>query len=99
MSNPFDFLYKPTGIKALGEYYKPPKQFKHGEKTLVAKLPRSGDGHDVEVYETRLPATFFELRFKGMSIRTGTVDAEFICQLAVEIQNGMVDADSLFRDV
>jgi|GEM_PF-2856218 len=44
--------------------YNPPAEFTYAEPVLVATIPKDpldGDGQHVEIYETRYPATFWEV--------------------------------------
>lgn len=46
--------------------YKPPAEFDHNEWNLVATFPKDGgDGQAAEVYESRLPASFWMLKALG----------------------------------
>lgn len=97
----FDKLYETINadkIKSLGKLYKPPKKFTSNKPMLVAKLKYDGDGdgHDVEVYETRLPARFFQIkalptkRFNGFSLSTGSGMGEEAGKIAKLIAEGML---------
>ena len=106
--NPFD----PMGILYRGERgkavpipnYAPPEQFGHWDKTLVADCPKTGsDGFNVRVYETRCPATFFEIEVlgtpnsmgeprEGIVIGTGSGwgMADLVGQLTKALNDGML---------
>lgn len=105
MEHALKLLYYSTTQDAedlgLGDAYQPPEIFNHGETTLVAKLQAEGDGHDVEVYECRLPATFFTIKAlpridhngkkcNGFSLSTGSSMAKIAGQIANSIANGML---------
>lgn len=108
---PFQFMYSLYAPDArdrsiFGERYDPPGEFRHGEAHRVAaypKDPEDGDGQPVEVYETRLPARFYELRAlpstnsvgepkPGWTLSTGSGDemGELVAALAVAVTQGMV---------
>lgn len=104
MKNPFDYLYsEQRSIESLGDLYKPPSQFKHCVKRLVAKIKAHGDGQSVRIYETRLPATFFDIvvtkkgKQPGYTVGMGTVDPELAGSIAQGIASGMIDFRSLPR--
>jgi hypothetical protein len=100
------FLYESTErdrVEVLGDYYRPPKKFVHGEDTKVATIGKRDDGQTVEVYECRMPATFFKLKvlpdkdYKGhplegyeVSTGSGSEMAELAGRLAVAISEGMI---------
>lgn len=112
MRDPFAFLYagERRMCQSLGDDYKPPESFDHGKDTLVASLPKAhadGDGMAVEVYECRMPATFWRLVAKptpnslgemqpGFEISTGSGGDEMldlIGRMARLITEGMLSAD------
>jgi hypothetical protein len=62
----FGFLYQDDGrgISNIGNNYKPPKTFRHGEWELVADMkkdPENGDGQSVKIFECRMPARFYKI--------------------------------------
>jgi hypothetical protein len=102
--SPFEFLYcgRPLDVPN----YSPPEKFCHGNLVLVATCPKtSEDGHDVEVYEVRYPATFFTIKVlptqnsvgidqPGWSMSTGSGAHAIVSALVREICNGMIGLDS-----
>ena len=76
--------------KYLGKEYNPPKKFEHGKRTLIIELSGDGDGVPVKVYETRLPARFFEIEFEGITLSTGSGMEKLIGQMAKAIHDGML---------
>jgi len=80
------------------EAYKAPLVFEHGKSYLVAKLEGIGSGQDVEIYESRCPARFFELvacedetsRRFGLSFGSGMEMQKLAFGLAHAIADGMV---------
>lgn len=102
------FLYAPSSDRdnalasELGERYKPPERFKHGEWTLVATIAAENeDGLAVEVYECRVPAEFYRIVAlpsadkSGFSLGTGSgagVD-ELVARMALAIADGTLGLD------
>jgi len=80
------------------EAYKAPLVFEHGKSYLVAKLEGIESGQDVEIYESRCPARFFELvacedetrRRFGLSFGSGMEMQKLAFGLAHAIADGMV---------
>lgn len=110
--NGLDFLYQGNRRNpgALGDAYQPPEVFPHGEAVLVASLPKAhedSDGLAVDVYECRLPATFWRLVAKpgpnsmgemqpGFQITTGSGGDEMldlIGRLARLVTDGMIGCE------
>lgn len=99
----FQSLYDASSpVKSL-PYYKPTKSFAHGAYVLVCRIEGEGDGQTVEVYEMRLPATFYTVKVlegrnsigqpqKAFEITTGSGKemGELAGRLAVEIAKGMI---------
>lgn len=92
MKDILDHLYKANKEdgKCLGKEYKPPMEFKHGERVLVMELPGIGDGKPVKVYENRLPARFYEIEFEGVTLSTGSGMEKLVGQIAKAIHEGML---------
>lgn len=85
----------------LGKDYNPPSTFQHGKKELVAFLKSEGDGQDVELYEQRMPARFFEIKIlpkatsdgqikKGFTLSSGSGQGELVARIAKAIAKGML---------
>ena len=103
---PFASLYNGNRyeheMQGLGGEYNPPEQFEYGKDALVAKLKGEGDGQDVEIYECRLPATFFKIKVlstpdslgreqDGYEITTGSRMHKLTCEIAKAISEGMIE--------
>lgn len=106
MNELFDFLYQEAGLekKTFGKHYCAEGPFVHGEEKLIARYAKEkgGDGHDVEVYETRLPARFFRIMaietrnsvggFKpGFNLETGSGQEQLAADIALAISEGMLE--------
>lgn len=103
MNSHFDFLYNTSehhykAMRLIRKYYKPPQRIK-GDWVLVADIPVTryddgsvADGKPVQIYESRLPATFYRLVADGHEVTTGSGDevARVLCKLALNIANGMI---------
>ena len=102
-----DELYQLNNIELkqylywFGYQYSPQEIFKHGKKVLVCRIKsdEGGDGQDVDIYETRMPAIFYEIealetpdsigeRSNAFTLTTGTIDASLVAQIAHEIAEG-----------
>ena len=94
-------------VELFGSDYSPPPVFRHGDWTLVVSLPKDqedGDGHAVEVYESRCPAAFYRVvalpgvnsigdEQEGFSLSTGTGQGRLVKGLADAITQGMIGVD------
>lgn len=94
-NDPFSFLYDTDAsctIHSLGKLYQPPARIE-SEWQLVATVSKDGDGHEVQVFECRLPAQFYKLEVHGFEVSTGSGRemGELIGKLAIEIARGMID--------
>ncbi len=84
--------------------YKPPKEFKHGLPELVAefpKTPKNGDGQNVEIWETRMPARFYTIKAlptrnsigelqPSFALSTGSSQEKLVNDIATAISEGML---------
>lgn len=109
----FDFLYDARydardyeGLELIQEYWCGPKRFPHGDKCLVARIPKrpeDGDGQPVDVYVCAMPARFYTVEAKlaedsvgwqlhAWSLETGSgVEmAELASRMALAISSGML---------
>lgn len=60
----FEGFYKPDARdrEIFGDIYNPPAEFVHGQYHQIAELScGDGDGQNVTIYESRLPARFFKV--------------------------------------
>ena len=104
---PFACLYVGNRFDAemsgLGREYKPPEKFQHYKEELVAELKseNDSDGQDVEVYETRMPATYYRIKVlstpnsmgveqKDYEITTSSSMHKLTCELAKAIAEGKI---------
>ena len=81
--------------------YKPPQRLPYGEMCLVSQLKNQGDGHDVNIYEARMPARFYKIEAlparkytgelkPGFSLSTGSGVEDLVEHIAVAISEGML---------
>lgn len=106
-TDPFASMYEADDRDQaiFGDAYIGPKEFDYGDWHLVAKYPKEegGDGQDVEVYESRMPARFFKVVAKaspnsigkmaeGFSLSTGSGDemGKWAVETAKKISDGMI---------
>lgn len=101
----FDSLYK-GDRRCYPLNFTPPETFRHGEDELIAKLKseKDDDGYDVEIYELRMPATFWKIKVlptrnsidelrPGFEISTGSGGDEMlslVIRIAEQINDGMM---------
>ena len=75
--------------------------FIHGEDHVIARYKKDGDGYDVEVIATSMPAVFYKIVVKptvdscnemrnGFELSTGTGCEKWVHQTAKLISKGMV---------
>lgn len=64
MSDPFAFMYdtRSDDRAVFGANWCGPDVLTHAEDIVIARYPKRGDGHDVEVTCCALPARFYEVR-------------------------------------
>lgn len=106
--SPFGFLYETdaTDRKIFGDRYTPPEKWEHCKSYVVARYKKEvgGDGHDVEILETRAPARFYTIRAlpsknsidearPGFALGTGSSMGELAVKIAEAISEGMLDID------
>lgn len=115
----FGFLYEPRADDPLrselakhrlAQCYKPPKKFEHGKDTLVVSIPKveNGDGHPVEIWECRMPATFYRVRVlpsknscneakPGFELSTGSGEemGRLSVNIALAVSEGMLCGEPL----
>jgi len=88
-------------MPSLGKDYTPPPKFQHGKKELVALVKGESAGQDVELYEQRMPARFFEIKAlpkrtsdgnvkKGFTLSTGSGQGDLVSRIAKTIAKGML---------
>jgi hypothetical protein len=91
-------------LAALGDLYQPPAEFKHGQDTLVAKLPAETDGREVHIYELRMPARFYRIHVPAsndwagkpqpaFTLGTGSGQDQLVVDIAKAIATGMLDME------
>ena len=107
----FDYLYNAMleDMTVFGDKWCGPARLEHGKDTLIAQYPKDppdGDGYPVDVYCCAMPARFYKIvahpsrnsvdeSKNGFTIGTGSIDCEFVAQLAKSISQGMFVVDSL----
>jgi len=74
----FGVFYSPDeeDRQLFGQYLVEHQTFEHGVYQLVARVPKafpSGDGYNVEIWEARLPARFYEIRVQSTANSVGEV--------------------------
>src|SRR3990172_6778843 len=88
----------------IAQFFRPPKDFQHGEWHLIAEIPKQGgDGYPARVYECRVPARFFKVEVldsndsmgtpkKGFTLSTGSGDEMgVLCvQIALAASRGLI---------
>lgn len=88
------FLYEPYEheLEAFGEAWVGPKRYPHDKWVKVAEYKKieAGDGADVIIFCSALPARFYRIKGKGFVISTGSNMAELTAQIAKEIARGMI---------
>ncbi len=104
----FESLYitEPRISQIFGEYWCGPPRLVHAAKTLVARYPSKagGDGQDVEVYCTAMPATFYRVLAlatlnsigesqPSYSLSTGSSEGLLAASIARAISSGMLGLD------
>jgi len=101
MKNDIGYISKRGDMPSLGKAYNPPAKFQHGKQELVAFLKSERDGQDVELYEVRMPARFFEIKVlsrttsegkvkKGFILSSGSGQGELVVRIAKAIAKGML---------
>lgn len=60
---PLKFLFevREEDKECFGKHWVGPLEFKYGEKTLVAKYKKNGDGQTARVYCVAMPARFYQI--------------------------------------
>lgn len=104
----FSFLYqtREADRRLFGDKYQPPDIFPHGDWARVAvfeKDPDNGDGSPCEIWESRYPAQFFQLRVAAstnsvgepkepftLSTGSGTEMGKLIFAIADAVSQGMI---------
>jgi len=77
-------------FECIKEYLRYPAKFRHGERTLIADLPKeTSDGRDVRVFETRCAARFFTVAVLPDADRPGVIyesgSGSKMAQMAAEV--------------
>jgi len=70
--------------------------FVYSEDRLVAAYPATGDGVDVEVWSSAMPARFYEVRAEGRTVLStggGVEMAHFAHTFATHLADGMITAE------
>jgi hypothetical protein len=94
----FASLYRPDAddFATFGPDYNPPESFQHGKDYHVLTIRSQADGQDAEVWECRLPATFYTIKAlpkgdkPGYSMSTGSSMHALALSLARAIADGMI---------
>ena len=90
-------------IEAFGPAWCGPEQYDHAVEVLVAKYKGEGDGQDVDVYCTALPARFYRIEalpgtntvgepVLPASLSTGSGMAQLAAKMAEAFSEGMLGA-------
>lgn len=98
-------------FRPLGDRYKPPARFEHGEWHKIAEISKArpdGDGFAVEIYELRMPARFFKVEAlasldsmkrsrPGFTLSTGSGDdmGALCVRMALAIADGNLRSHAL----
>lgn len=91
-----------------GSAYIAPDKFIHGVAAKVAEYKGNDDGQSCEVWETRIPARFFEVRVlpgknsvgevqHGYSLETGSSMGQLANDVAKAIAEGMIVLQKVTR--
>lgn len=115
--NIFGEMYKPDARDRaiFGDLYEPPYCFSHGEWHQIARISkadRDGDGYDVAIDESRMPARFFRIRplptansvgevktpLAFLSTGSGDGAGSLALQIARAMSEGMIDFDAPERE-
>src|ERR1700693_5508864 len=64
----------PAPFECIKQYLRYPAKFRHGERTLIAELPKeTSEGRDVKVFETHCAASFFTVIVLPDADRPGVI--------------------------